>query len=382
MLGKKAFLRKLTEQKVYSSLKIEKPEFEGTSPPSVFVGQENYPKVFVGPMLSQETESMIYDSPESWLGNYKKEDIINFRLNLLRCKKAVSVFDVNSRYSQQMQEIALAKKSVESNAEFDKIPRGITFSEEHAPFGPSAQLTSLDTENQKMQHDLEKAYYDTDLKANNAVVDLNKKGLNFTSIQKALSVGSFGIKRSRKLVPTRWSITATDDILGKNHLQDVKENDVIKEYRVYESKGLHNNYSILLTPTVWQYEAIEAFINLMDNRTFMFSDYERYFGRQKYSEMGGCYYAQRNIIAEKLREQEEQAGAFVFREANEEYVPTGVWLCRELTRKAMNSEPKTFPTMKDALEYVNSTTRLGAVKLKENMSLINNYGKQKTLLDF
>ncbi len=382
MIGKKAFLHKLTQQKFYSSLKIEKPEFEGTSPPSVFVGHENYPKVFVGPMLSQENDSQIYDTPENWLGNYQKEDIINFRLNLLRCKKVLSVFDVNNRYAGQMQEIALAKNSVESNAEFDKIPRGVSFSEEHAPFGPSAQLKNLDTENQKMQKDLEKAFYDTDLRANSAVVDLNRDGLNFTAIQKALSVGSFGLKKNRKFVPTRWSITATDDILGKNHLAEVKENEVIKEFRVYESKGFHNNFSILMTPTAWQYEAVEAFINLMDNRTFMFSDFERHFGRKQYSEMGGCYYAQRNIIAEKLRNQEEQAGAFVFREVHEDYVPTGVWLCRELTRQALNSEPKSFSTMKAALEYIDSSTRLGAGKLKENMNLINQYGKQKTLLEY
>src|SRR3990172_1124927 len=109
------------------------------------------------------------------------------------------VTDVGSRLAQKLQEISLAKKSLEARAEFEKVPRGVSFSEDHQPFGPSAKLKSLETENAKWQKDLQKAYYDTDLLSKDAVVELAGKGISFSSIQKALSTGSFGKARRRRL---------------------------------------------------------------------------------------------------------------------------------------------------------------------------------------
>jgi len=383
MLGKKAFLQKITAQQYgFQSLKLDSPKFEGSSPPSVFIGRANYPKVFAGPMLAKEPDSFVYDAPEQWLGQYQKQDIIGFRMQLLRGMKLVDVKNTGGVFSQQLQDIALSKQSLYAHAEFKKIPRGVTFSEDHQPFGPSAELTAMETETGTWQKDMEKAFYDTDLLARDAVLALAQKEIPFTSIQKALSVGSFGKERNRKLVPTRWSITATDDILGKDAMADVRKNDVIDEFRVYESNGLHNYYSVLLTPTQWQYEAIEAFNKILGEGTFAFSDHESHFGRKEYSDMGGCYYAQRAIVAEHLRQQNEQAGAFVFREVTKGYTPTGVWVCRELTREAMKQEPKTFKTMSDAQQYIDSKMRLGMNYHKERMPLLQSQGKQKTLWEF
>jgi hypothetical protein len=400
MLAKKAFLKRLTSQNnQFKSIEIGK-DFEGSSPPSVFIGKANYPNIQAGPMLSAEQDSMIYDVPESWLGRFQKQDIkksdradsdfrmlrnacsgeegiklsisdiINFRLNLVRGKSAVNVHDIQNRFVGKMQDIALSDKSVYAHAQFSKIPRGFLFSEDNQPFGPSATLSSFEAENSRWQKDMEKAYYDTDLLSKNAVLGLHGKGLGFTAIQKALSVGAFGKAKNRKLVPTRWSITATDDMLGKNAMQDVKQNEVIENYRVYESEGMHNHFSIMMTPTKWQYEATEAFINIMDNGTFKFGDHERFEGRKKYSEMGGCYYAQRFAISDFLKHRQEQAGAFVFREVYEGYVPTGVWICRELTKSALQNQPKEFKTMQEALQYIHSKTQLGIKALSKDMPLL------------
>jgi len=383
VIGKKAFLQKITAQQYgFQSLKLDSPKFEGSSPPSVFIGRANYPKVFAGPMLAKEPDSFVYDAPEQWLGQYQKQDIVGFRLQLLRGMKLVNVQNTGGVFAQQLQDIALSKQSLYAHAEFKNIPRGVTFSEDHQPFGPSAELTTMETETGKWQQDMEKAFYDTDLLAQDAVLGLSQKGLPFTTIQKALSVGAFGKEQNRKLVPTRWSITATDDILGKDSMRDVRQNEPIKEFRVYESAGLHNYYSVLMTPTAWQYEAIEAFINILGNKTFAFSDAEGRFGRKEYSDMGGCYYAQRNIVADFLKQREEQAGAFVFREAYPGYTPTGVWVCRELTKKALETEPKTFSTMSDAMHYVDSKLKLGAKCHKDRMKLVNEVGKQRSLLEF
>jgi hypothetical protein len=274
----------------------------------------------------------------------------------------------------------MSKHSLYAHAEFRSVPRGVTFSEDHQPFGPSAQIESVETETGRWQHDLEKSYYDTDLLANDAVVELAARGVSFSCIQKALSVGSFG--RKRRLVPTRWAITATDDILGRNAMNDVRTNEVIGDFRVYESSGLNNYFAVLLTPSAWQYEAIEAFHQVLGNKTFAFSDCEGHFGRKTYSDMGGCYYAQRQAVAEHLKQNAEQAGAFVFREAYKGYTPTGVWVCRELTKQALCQQPRSFSTMGEAMHYVDGRLRLGIRHHKDNMRLINSYGRQKSLLEF
>jgi hypothetical protein len=383
MIGKHAFLKEITANKYnMPTLTLKGNSFEGSSPPSVFIGQANYPKVFAGPMLAQAPDSFSYDSPEHWLGTYDRDSIINFRMQLLRGMKPVPVTDVGGRFIQQLQEIALSKTSLMTHAEFEKAPQGVTFNEDHSPFGPSATLTQLETETAKWQKDMQKAHYDTDLKASGAVLELAQKGLDFTPIQKALSTGAFGMAKNRKLVPTRWSITATDDIIGKDAMADVRKNELIKDYRVYESAGLNNYFAVMLTPSQWQYEAIEVFDKILGDKTFSFSDYESYYGRKQYSGMGGCYYAQRQVVADHLRQQDAQAGAFVFREVTNGYVPTGVWVCRELTRKAMQTEPLSFKTRSEAMHYIDTKTKMGIQYHTDRMQLVNTIGKQKTLWEF
>ena len=127
-------------------------KLEGTSPPSVFIGSFGYPKVYVGPMMSNEYgDTSILDAPEHWISNNKKiEDIVQFRLNLVRGKSTVSINDLKNKLVNNLQEISLAKNSVESEAEFHSKPKGFTFNDDHAPFGPSAALDKFDIGNVKI----------------------------------------------------------------------------------------------------------------------------------------------------------------------------------------------------------------------------------------
>ena len=69
----------------------------GTSPPSVFVGSYNYPKVFVGPMVPPiHGNTELLDSPEKWKGK-TLEEIINFRLNLVRGIQKIPIEQTEGR---------------------------------------------------------------------------------------------------------------------------------------------------------------------------------------------------------------------------------------------------------------------------------------------
>ena len=258
--GKEAYLKKLTSSMYLPSLEIGK-ELDGSTPPSVFIGSWNYPKVYAGPMFApQHGNTAIMDLPESWIPERKtQEEIIRYRLNLVRGKKTVKVTNLETRFVEKLQDISLASSSIESEAEFGHAPKGMSFSDEHTPFGPSAPLERFNIGNVKWDRDLERVYYDVDLKAADAVAELHKNGTPFSKIQKAFSVGAVGPKKRRRLVPTRWSITACDSALGNRMLREIRNYDIIDCCQVREFESLNNYYAVLLLPTAWQYEWMEAF---------------------------------------------------------------------------------------------------------------------------
>ena len=357
--GKEAYLKKMTSSMYIPSQEVGK-ELDGSTPPSVFIGSWNYPKIFAGPMIApQHGDTGIMDRPESWIPEKKsQEEIIRYRLNLVRGKREVKVTDLGGRFSEMLRDISLSNSSVESEAQFIKAPKGMSFSDEHTPCGPSAPLERFEIGNARWDPDLEKVYFDGDLKAADAVEDLHQRGLPFSSIQKAFSVGAMGTKKRRRLVPTRWSITACDSTLGNRLLQKVRDYDPIDCCQVREFASLNNYYAVLLLPTLWQYEWMEAFLRIMGNEELLFSDFETNGGKRGYSRVGGCYYSCKMAVLEALARERSQAGAIILREAYTGYVPLGVFNVRENVRNAMHQKPLEFEDMKAALGYVSTKLEL------------------------
>ncbi len=227
-------------------------------------------------------------------------------------------------------------------------------------------------------------FYDTDLKAADAVIDLHRNGLLFSSIQKAFSVGTMGCGRNRHLVPTRWSITACDTTIGDHLLSEVKKFPVIDTLRVHEFSSLHNNYAVILLPTDWQYEWSEAFLHVLGNEELVFSDHE---GRKKktgYSHLGGCYYSCKMAVLEALAREQKQAGAIILREALHGYVPMGVFNVRENVRNAMNQAPTEFEDIRSALSHIGSRFNLPVTRFIEEGELLREsiHSRQCSLRDF
>lgn len=369
--GKASYLKKLTANVNMRSVEVGK-ELDGSTPPSVFIGSWNYPKVYAGPMIApQHGDTAIMDLPESWIPERKtQENIIDYRLNLVRGKRPIEITNTSSRFVEKLQDIALAGSSIESEAQFDSVPKGMSFNDDHTPFGPSAMIERFDIGNVRWDHRLEKAYYDYDLKAADAVVDLSSRGIPFSSIQKAFSVGAFGTKRRRRLVPTRWSITACDSAIGNRLLKNVRHYDIIDCCRVHEFSSLNNYYAVLLMPTAWQYEWSEAFLRILGREELVFSDYEYNTGKKGYSRVGGCYYACKMAVLEALARKQMQAGAIILREAYSGYVPLGVFNVRENVRNAMSQPAKEFEDTKSALSYLSTRLELPIKRFMEEGTLL------------
>jgi hypothetical protein len=386
MIGKGSYLKQLTAATMpVKSVAVGK-DLDGSSPPSVFIGSWNYPDVYAGPMIAPlHGDTAIMDMPESWISGCKtQEEIIGYRLNLVRGKHRVNTADLDNRFIEKLQEISLSERSIESEVSFASRPMGMSFSEEYTPFGPSAAIEKFEIESGRWNRDLENVYYDTDLRAGEAVTDLHKKGVPFSSIQKAFSVGIMGKKYRRRLVPTRWSITACDTMIGDRLLADVKKFPLIDTVRIHEFSSLHNNYAVILMPTGWQYEWSEAFLHILGNEELVFSDYEGCKKKTGYSPLGGCYYSCKMAVLEALAREQKQAGAIILREALQGYVPMGVFNVRENVRSAMLQPAKEFEDIRKALGYLSGRFTLPIRRFIEEGTLLRNSirHRQCTLQDF
>ncbi|OPX62012.1 MULTISPECIES: Nre family DNA repair protein [unclassified Methanoregula] len=386
MISKSTYLRQLTESTVLMRSAPFTKEIAGSSPPSVFIGSWNYPDVYAGPLVTPEHgNTSIMDSPESWIPENKtQEEILGYRLSLIRGKQRVHACELKGRFIEKLQDISLSESSVESDVVFSSTPTGSMFSEEHIPFGPSAPLEQFEIETGRWNRDLEKVFYDTDLKASEAVTNLHRNGLLFSSIQKAFSTGTMGSGNKRRLVPTRWSITACDTTIGDHLLSRVKKFPVIDTWRVHEFSSLHNNYAVILMPTGWQYEWSEAFLHVLNNEELVFSDHEGSKKKTEYSPLGGCYYTCKMAVLEALAREQKQAGAIILREALHGYVPMGVFNVRENVRNAMQQPAKEFEDIKSALTHISQKFTLPVTRFIESGELLRDTirMRQCTLRDF
>lgn len=386
VIGKGAYLRQLTAAtSQMRSVEVGK-EMTGSSPPSVFIGSWNYPDIYAGPMIApMHGDTGIMDRPEEWISSHlSQEEIIGYRMNLVRGKRLNNAGDLDNRFVEKLQEIVLARESIESEATFENAPEGTAFSEEHTPFGPSAQLERFEIEEKKWNPALEKTYYDTDLLSRDAVLGLHRDGLAFSTIQKAFSAGTMGRGQNRRLVPTRWSITACDTMIGDHLLSQVKKSPVIDTVRLHEFSSLNNHYAVILMPTGWEYEWTEAFIHVLGNEEYVFSDFEGHKGKTEYSSLGGCYYSCKMAVLESLARENRQAGAIILREALPGYVPMGVFNVRENVRSAMREPYTECEDLKSALSRVSATFALPVQRFITETTLLRESLKQKqcTLSDF
>lgn len=355
-------------------------QIDGSSPPGVFVGRYGYPKVSIGPMVPpQHGDTTILDTPEEWLGR-PIETIVDYRYSLVRGNMRARVEDAANPTNtmQKLQELSMAARPVETELTLSKAPRRmLALSEDTQPFGPSAPMEKFSTSGVSVDQKIEKAYYDRDLLASDAIFSLYSDGILVTRLQRALSIGMLGEGARRRFVPTRWSITAVDSGISQRLIEQVKDYPTIDEYRVYSYSVYDNQYVAILVPEPWRFEWIEAWFpnttwNQFTTEPYMIGDYEEYFGRKTYAKVGGCYYSTRLAVAEELVREKKQAAAIVLRETYPGYLmPLGVWNVRESIRMLMKQRPQTFDTFNGALRGALGKMKIDQKKWQETSVLIS-----------
>ncbi len=333
------------------------------SAPAPFIGRFGYPNVNIGvlsPQFSGDTD--YYHSPKLWAkSQFSIGQVATLRSALMnsRSKGNVKDLSVNKRFLEICQEVGVAKRSVELEVKLQRKPSLNTKPDkEIIPFGPAAKMRHARiTENPTTDTRVERVISDTDLKAARGILSLYKKGFEDVKLSKILSVGNLGIGKNRKLVPTRWSITAVDDTVGKESIKKVKEYSS-GEIKAYFGCSWGNYYLFLFFDDVWSYELFETYlkkpVNPWSKKGYAYStDYENYKGRKEYAqETAGGYYAARLPILEEMMRTKRQGSCLALRFITDEYnVPLGVWVCREAARKAIGAKPVHFATHELMMSY-------------------------------
>ena len=369
------FIKKITDTnfKIKNISNISK--FESNSPPSVFIGSKlQYPLVNVGILspLEKEEDAWIYDDAKYWANNdFQINDVIKIRESLLNSRFQSNVTDsrLNKKFIQIAQEIAVASKPVDVEIE---LKNKLNFEKQKdktvTPHGMQAGLKKAKiTSNTRIHRRVEKVMND-DLKADDAIQYLHKRKFDEYTLSKILSVGVLGLNRNKKLVPTRWSITATDDLIGKQLLEKVRDYKLIENYELFFGEFMGNQYLIMLFPNVFSFELFELYLpgsswNPSDEIKAS-TDFEDFFGRKNYaSNTAGGYYAARLPILEYLNNEKKQASVIAIRVETPSYwAALGVWVVRESVRKALGKKISFI----DKNELIEGGKKIGEIKFNFN----------------
>ncbi len=373
--------------------KFNKKIFTGNSPPEIFVGRNNYPDIYAGILspIDQENHenqnnTKHFSSPEAWFEKQASiKEILDYRRQMIYSRFHINVKKFNNPQitdpilKKSMDQIAMASKSVRAEFSLKKLPKFAPIKDISVPLiGNPAPLEKIRLEeNPKIEKKIDYISSDNKLKSVEGIKELYKSQIEISNISKVLSAGLLGIKTQRKMVPTRWAITAVDNTLSKELLEKIKLFPEINEIQLFSGNYVGNHYNILLLPDKFSFEVIE--ISLSNQGVWQ--DYEPFSGRKNYAEsVTGAYYANRLALSEYLTKIKRQASCLFFREIRPEYsAPLGVGILRELSRASFNKPPKSFPTIKEALDEIQSNIKQPITNYTDKSIILREHGKQKRL---
>ncbi|MFH1240004.1 MAG: Nre family DNA repair protein [Candidatus Diapherotrites archaeon] len=386
-------LEKYSRRKRITS-KIKNNEFSGTMPPGVFVSWTSYPKISLAPLSPpfSGTDIKVMDTPEQWF-NKDRDEIINFRESLIRANRKFNVTSAsNPSYDLvEIQESIMSSEPVDVEITLTRTPNyELSFSDSSAPLGPSADLKTFKlNENPKIPQKVDYLVSDTDVNSNTALTELHSSGFDVSYLYKLLSSGVLGVKKNRRLVPTRWAITATDSNISSQLIDKIKYMKELNEIQIFNSEYLGNYFHVLIYPSQWEFENLESWqpgtVWTSDETSAnIMSDSEFYKGRKTYaSNTAGAYYASRLAVAEYLTKQKRQAGCIIFREISKDYdIPMGVWVIRETVRNALSKSPLKFYDFNLALNYLSTKLKNPMKSYSQMSSLIDKRKHQKRISEF
>jgi len=374
----------------------------GSTAPSVFVGRSNYPRVPAGilsPVADPDAAAQYATSGEWYDQGLPIESILQYRTGLLNARRQTDVttpgrvnevHDVWTGFVGTQREVAIADRPVDVEIGLSDTPNlDLSVDDVTTPTGPDATAESATlTENPHVPPAVEKTLEDDEWNARGAMTYLYRRGFDVYDINTILSAGALGRGENRRLVPTRWSITAVDDTVGQYLRGQIQDAPSVDSVQVYVEEYLGNRYWIVVGPGRWEYELVEmkspgsVWNPAAEGSVWMGSAHEGFEGRTGYvEETAGAYYASRLGVLEHLADQGRQGKALVLREVSDEYwAPVGVWQVRESVRGAVDGVPGTAETFHGAVRRIVDELPVSWNRLRRKSELVS--GRQADLSAF
>ena len=378
----------------------------GSVSPSIFVGRSNYPSVSTGLLspVGREDRAASFRTSAAWYDEgVSIGDVFERRTSLLNANRGIDVNDAGAGNGTGVhdawdgwlgvqREVAIADRPVDVEIGLDGRPDldfEVGVEDVKTPTGPRASArTAALGENPHVPRPVQKTLEDDDWRAEGAMTYLYRRGFDVYEINTILSAGALGRGANRRLVPTRWSITAVDDTVGQFLRGSIRSNPTIDAIEVHRNEYLGNAFWVVLVPGTWEYELVELkapgsiWNPDPEAGTYLAAASEGREGRTGYvEETAGAYYAARLGVLEHLDDRGRQAKALVCRHVSDDYWgPVGVWQVREAVRNAFSGEHGTAETFGEAVRGVadHLPISLGRLRRKSTMAA----GLQANLAEF
>jgi len=329
---------------LYSPHAVRNLEIFGSTPPSILVGEKGYPKVslFVAlPPGVRGEDARDYEDPSGWWGRLTLNDIVERRRSMVSGFIKVRVTDVDRVvYRMELGFVAVSRTPVDTEITLAKPPHpALRALSKPLPLSPSAPAKIIKpSSNPRVDRALDKVLND-DLDAFSATIKLYEHGIDVYTIQRAMSVGLLGRRGRRRLVPTRWAITAVDRAVSRHLLAKIWSCDSVNESSLYFVEYLGNRFWILMAPGSYTIHWIEiwhpsaTFIQHCSTPVVVYNK-ERVSGSVDY--LDGGFEAAKIGVLEYLNRLRRQAQVYIVREILPTYsIPVGNWHIRESVRQAL-----------------------------------------------
>jgi hypothetical protein len=367
----------------------------GSTAPEIFVGRSGYPSVSTGilaPVDRDAPADRFATSGDWYQRDLGIENVLQYRTGLLNSNRSanVNVTDVWDGFVGVQREVAIADRPVDVEIGLaERLELDLDVDDITSPTGPRAKAESATlTENPHIPGDVKKTLSDDDWQAQGAMTYLYRRGFDVYSINSILSAGALGEDHQRRLVPTRWSITAVDDTVGQYLRGRIRNATAIDEVQVWMNEYVGNRYWVVLAPGQWEYELVEmkapgsVWNQDPAGEVWMAAAHEGFEGRTSYvDETAGAYYAARLGVLEHLQAIGRQAKVLVLREVSDDYwAPVGVWQIRESIRNAFDGTYGEAETFHGAVRTVAEQLPVSYAELRRKSRLVS--GLQTGLMDF